>query len=975
MSRQPPIRKAGKGALKKSTNAPPERSAHGIEREVIERRAPEFDNERWNEALERKRLMPPRAMGTRDPGPGHLAKLRRGERGVFLPLSGSKGDAASVRDEKQPDPHGSFGFVDVCIALNAGKSFNPGTLVVPFDRGRLGAVDRRTLRLFRWDSRGSRYELVPESGVGDREDYVWGLVPGGGIYTVIGLNTDPRVLATIRAFDAFSGYLAASQELRGDLASRLCELVQCNDGWGRALDDPRVRDRLRESGGYDWPTDRDLPRGGTGVCDSCRRLRVPDDGRIPDADLIGGRRHRTGYSWRSVGPRNMSGCVIDVVIDPTERHRLYAATANGGVWVLDDVRQYPAIAWRPLTDENRNLVAQAMAVAASDGNVIYYADGATNVLRSADRGATWATPTSQWFNMVRRMAVDPQNPNLVYVAARNGCWRTSTGGFAEAGNPGWIRVRNGQILDLALDPANSRVVYAGERVENPDGTRTLRLLRSPNRGVTWRSLHERTVPDQISTMITIALARQGMSDGRTVAVKFGTEVWVNRQGPGSPRNIVDRPWLSKGRPGDDRGDRNSGQGDWSHTLAIDPFDDDVMLCGGQEYYRTANGGDSWDPIVNWHEDQQGIAFDPGERNRVYIANDGGVSVSTDGGCTFRPTDAADSPARNLSASLNVTQFFHGALSTHAAAGSVYHWGINATADVSAGTWERVEGGAWEFSVVRGDMHRPNFFYVFAGGDLWRRRHPPVAGEDPFFPITPNESQVGGIKPTAIAVDPRPFSTTLLLGGIVTRANGSKRVAIFRTDNANERNVVTGAGGQGTLSPPIAWTEEPGVDAAPDDAIIGIQFGLHSSYALSATGRIFRRVTNGDPRWEQIGQTPRRVHTFAVDQSIEQNMYAVDDWHLLRSTVGGAAGTWEEVLGTPEHPLPPPTYHSLIVRGWNLMFLGAEVGVFVSVDQGTTWSPVDDTGMPNVPITRLQYLDDEQNLYAFTFGRGLWRTGI
>ncbi|TAN35203.1 hypothetical protein EPN27_04255, partial [Patescibacteria group bacterium] len=634
----------------------------GVEREVEEGRIERIDPMRWQYALFQKRQIPRFAPGTYDPGPGHLRKLAKDCLGLFLTRRGEK---ANVTTWKNPNPHGSFGFVGVFVKVTAKSSYLPGTLVLPFDSRKLGTIARRTLRVFQWDARTESYRLVRESGVGEKEDYVWAIASGPGEFAIIGLNTNPRVLGTIRAFDALHGYLrAADNTLRGSLQNRLCQLVQCNPEWSAALGDQRLVDRLGQNGVYDdWTPDHGFPPGGGGVCEQCMNLYLPDGG-LPEVGLLPERNEPApAYHWTSVGPANMSGCIVQVVIDPVERHRVYAASADGGAWVLDDVRAYPWQTWRPLTDSNANLATQAIAVAPSDNRILYIADGLTNILRSSDRGTTWERPSDQWFDTVRCIAVDPQNSDIVYVAAKNGCWRSHSGGLPRDGNPGWIRVRNGEITDVILDPDDSRIVYIGEKQPNhPANMHTMRLLRSPNRGVEWRLMKELAVPvDGPSIMVKVALGRSGDPLHRMVGVKFGTEIWINRQGPGSPRTIFERAFVSKGMPGNERSDRNNGQGDWSHTFAIDPFNDNAMLVGGQDYYRTTDGGTTWAAVESFHEDQQSIAFDPVEQGRVYVSHDGGVCVSTDGGATFRPGDAPDSPARNLSAGLITMQFFHAGL--------------------------------------------------------------------------------------------------------------------------------------------------------------------------------------------------------------------------------------------------------------------------------------------------------------------------
>src|SRR6185369_1709168 len=184
-------------------------------------------------------------------------------------------------------------------------------------------------------------------------------------------------------------------------------------------------------------------------------------------------------------------------------------------------------------------------------------------------------------------------------------------------------------------------------------------------------------------------------------------------------------WVSGGRLGIDHGQGRSGQGDWCHVMAIDPFDPDHFLGGQQDLQVTTNGGRDWrwvagykviDNVPIGHPDQQHVLFDPVQRGRVYAASDGGVHISRDGGETWTPYN--DHLACTASHEVGV--------SGNEAASGVYHHGIVINLDLAGSTdWTNYGGGAWEFLYVEGDPARPGRFYFLSPfAEYHNRPNPP-----------------------------------------------------------------------------------------------------------------------------------------------------------------------------------------------------------------------------------------------------------
>lgn len=924
------------------------------ELELVRERAKRFNPERWVKALEQKRRMSAPGRLDHDPGPLEVDAVDLKSGAAFL---SDDGRSAKVEPTENPDPKASFGFVGGAFAV-AGDRAVKGTLVVRLDDKLRDRVGVDTVRLFRWDGAAKRFEKVARSGVGGHGSYVWGRVTRSGIYVPIGLPSHPLLLQTVRLWCVTGDLMSvAARADRDRIRDRICQVILCAPDFAQALEDPAfVRDieRFGAQQGYPPPPPGWAePGGGRNPCEECLDTQAP---LLPECELLppvgGGGGGCLDTGWVSVGPRNVGGCALQVAVDPTHPDRIYAAASDGGIWRLDNVPGYPtSSAWRPLTDQQDSLTTAAIAVAEFDGRILYYADGLGRLMRSDDRGFTWRATSTTSHGVARRILVHPSDPDTVFVAGENG-FRGSPDGGAN-----WTTLLSGDALDAAIDPEDSSVLFVGIR---RDG-----LHKSYTAGAAWRKVLDwsaATTPG--NTMIKIAVGSQGTEPTRTVAVRFADEVFINRKGGRGPAMTGGGPWTSRGNVG-------FSQGDWDHVIAVDPFNDDVILSGGTQLFRSPDGGQNWTRVIDYynpHEDQQSLAFDPVNTGVVYVANDGGIYRSADGGATWIIiTPSYDQnrefrDRRDLNNGFITAQFYHVGVNGDRAVGNLYHSGIWGTHVLSTSLWEGVEGHAWEFANVHGDPKRPAVFYVFTGGGLARRLFPAPGGVPAFHGITPANPPADLIPPACLAVDTRANSGILLVG----TGNPGR---VMRTRDADFMTFVGN-----NLSPPMAWVAEPGI-SLPTDAVTAVEFASPSvpgqAYAASAAGRVFRKldVSTANPWEERTNCGIAGVREIAVGAGSADRLYVINEQRVRFSEDGGQ--TWGDRHGTGTDTLPNSELNSVVTHPSDaeIVFVGADIGVFASTDEGQHWQPFDDQ-LPNAQILQIFWQDGW--LYAVTYGRGLWR---
>jgi hypothetical protein len=630
--------------------------------------------------------------------------------------------------------------------------------------------------------------------------------------------------------------------------------------------------------------------------------------------------------WSPLGPQNLSCCMVDLAIDPSNSDRLYAAASDGGLWRLDSVASYPTLTWIPLTDGQPTLQALALAVSPADSRVVYYADATGQLRRSSDSGTSWSTPSSTSIGTARRLIAHPSDANTLWAATSTGLWCTHTGGLTWSHNVGQTTLHDGDILDAVMDVGSAAVMYIAQR--------SVGVLKTYDSGATWRVvLPWSRANTPADTEIRLALGQQGSDTTRRVAVRFDQEVLVNSRGGRDSTVAGGGPWTSRGKVG------GSGYGYWCHVIAVDPHNDDVILSGAQQLYRTTNGGANWSIVIDYynpHEDQHRVVFDAATSGVVYAANDGGVFRSTDGGATWKVDDTDVANRRDLNHGLVTAQFYTAAISGDHALGNLYHQGIAAADSLRRGEWAGVEGHAWEFNSVAGDPHRAGTYYVF-GGLLFRRDFP-----------GPAVTAITTFQPTAVAVD---GSGNLIVGA----SDGT----IHRT---SDPSVAT-----------PAWTTMGGLPPSSDPvrAIAVASGASRRGYLVTNSGQFYWCAdTSGAGHWSI--RTPifgGGVIALAVDPADESVVYAATSTTVFRTVDTGVV--WTEVHGSGATAIPASSQLRSLVAGNGALYLLAATGVFTSADRGATWYDFS-AGLPHAELMELLWTGDD--LFAVTHGRGIWHHG-
>lgn len=355
-----------------------------------------------------------------------------------------------------------------------------------------------------------------------------------------------------------------------------------------------------------------------------------------------------GMKWRQVGP--FRGGRVEAVAGLTEDPNLYYFGAvAGGLWKTSD----GGTTWRPIFDHESSLSIGAIGIAPSDHNVIYVGTGepclrnnitfGNGMYKSTDGGESWKRIGLEDTQHISKVLVDPHNSNIVFVAAvghasgpntERGVFRSDNGGKT------WNKVlykddKTGAV-DLVFDPTNSQVLYAALYQEyrapwilNAGGPGS-GVYKSTDGGNAWTHLEGHGLPEGVLGRIGIAVSAdpnriyaliEASEKGGMYRSDDGGANWTLVNGD---HNLSQRPWY------------------FSHIFA-DPKNPDLVYSLAYRMLRSIDGGHTFTAMKAPHGDHHALWIDPNNPKRMINGNDGGATVSVDGGMSWslrgQPTDS------------------------------------------------------------------------------------------------------------------------------------------------------------------------------------------------------------------------------------------------------------------------------------------------------------------------------------------------
>ncbi len=684
-------------------------------------------------------------------------------------------------------------------------------------------------------------------------------------------------------------------------------------------------------------------------------------------------KHAPFGPWRFAGPSNIGGRISDVAFAPSDPATVFAASATGGLFKSTDRGQ----SWTPVFDRQALLTIGDVAVDPTNPRLVYVGTGEANgghnnfagggVFKTEDGGISWQFLGLQATTSIGRIVIDPEDPGRVFVAAvgsyfapnpERGLYRSRDGGAT------WEQVLfvndSTGVIDVVQRPDDPDVLVAAtwQRVRRVTGSflygQDSGLWRSRDGGDTWERLGPANgLPDPEAHRdpatgrvrigrIGLALCRDHpdvmyalYNDGSTYLGLFRTD-----DGGDTWRDVdPDRDVFN--------GTGKDGSFSWYFgQVRVHPEDPDRVYVMDVSLMQSTDGGATWTIKSGTHVDHHALAFAPDDPDYIIEGNDGGAAISTDGGNFWVP--AGDLP---------VTQFYEINFDPNNPArlyGGAQDNGTVRTRTGDTAGWEQIFGGDGFY--VHVDPTDPNLVYAESQlGNLVRCQ----LFAPPFFclPLV-----FGGIDlsektnwDTPVVLD--PHDNRVLYYGTIrlyrSLDQGDNWTAI--SDDLTKNLGYALLGTVTTIA--VAPTNENVIYAGTDDGNVWVSDDYGSSW---------RDITGTLPlRW---------VTRVVVDPRDERTAYVTFSglrWrsptpHVFRTTDMGQ--TWEDL--SANLPDAPVNAFAVDPHFPDTLYLGSDLGGFVSTDAGASWAPLGE-GLPAIVVSDLKIDPTNRILMAGTYGRGIY----
>lgn len=707
---------------------------------------------------------------------------------------------------------------------------------------------------------------------------------------------------------------------------------------------------------------------------------------VPPAELAG------ALHWRNIGPY-IGGRVTTVTGVRGKPNLYYAGFADGGVWTTEDYGNH----WKNITDKyfkpDTNGSVGAMAVAPSNPDIIYVGSGDSaprntevtghGMYKSTDAGKTWSYIGLGETHIITWILVDPNNPDVVYVAALGhlygpnpdrGVFKTTDGGRT------WKKIlyvndRTGAAT-LALDPRNPQVVYASmwQMSRAPwtfsSGGPDSGIYKSTDGGATWSNItHNPGLPTGIIGKASLAVAP---SDPNIVYAMVQAKV-AGQAGALFRSDDAGKSWKMVNAE-----QEISQRAFYSGRVWLDPKDPNTLYITAVVLYVSHDGGKTFTTLPR-APDNHAMWINPDNPQVMVEGNDNGVAVSLDRGKSWSSNENQPT-AQFYHVNLD-KQFPFRVYGAGQDRGSMYSPSAVPNGLIPP-VWRNVEGGeeGWVVPV-------PGEPWVTYGDGYFGKeyRENRRIGQGLVTDISPWPQYKFGVPAAELkyrynwmynnAVIPPGNPNALLTGAQVVlestdRGDHWKAISPDLTRNDKSKQQRPG----GPISSDV--TSEENFDTVSSIAVS--PFNDDIIWTGSDDGLVYL-TKDGGAHWNEVRPAglPKWITVTCIEPShadpgtayLAASRYQWDDFkpYLYKTTDYGRH--WTEIITG----LPDGQYIQSVRQDPNdrdLLFVATSATVHFSLDGGAHWQPLT-LNLPPVRVTDIAIQPEQHAIAISTYGRAFW----
>src|SRR6516162_9963091 len=710
----------------------------------------------------------------------------------------------------------------------------------------------------------------------------------------------------------------------------------------------------------------------------------------------------SGLGARNIGSAAMSGRIAALAgyRDASGKVTLFVGSASGGVWKSTDA----ATTFKPVFDEQPVQSIGAIAIDPSNTKNVWVGTGeawtrnsvsvGNGIYRSGDGGETWTYSGLPESERVARIVVDPRSSATVYACVPGKLWSDSAErGLYKTTDEGksWQLILKGANLStgcasLAMQPGNPQVLLASlwdfrrkgwtfrSGGDGPHAASGSGLYRSADGGRTWTELlpaDHKGLPPKPYGRIALAYAPSEPQTVYAFIESTASGLFVSHDGGTSWERGDKSQWMVW-RPF------------YFANLIVDPKDARRVFKTDGALILSEDGGKSFSTIGGFngaHGDVHDVFVDPGDSKRVFAGDDGGLWISYDGANKWWKTD-----------NLPISQFYHvsvdGADPYHVYGGlqdnsawvgdSAYPGGITSS------RWENMIGGDGFFMYP--DPTDPNYVYGESqGGSISRVNIRTHEARDIQPRLGPEElkryTKLRFNWNTPIALSPHDPATLYIGAQFLFRSRDHgqswERISPDLTTNDPQKQKQEQSGGV-TVDNSVAEMHTTIFSISESPVTAGLIWVGTDDGNLQLT-------RDGGGHWENVIANVHGLPQNSWVNWVQASAFAPGTAYAAfdRHTFGDQAPylyvttdygkTWAPLV-SPQDAKGVRGYAHVIKEDTvdpQLLFLGTEFGLWVSLDRGAHWAQFKGGHLPAVAVRDLAVQPRDADLVLATHGRGIW----